>query len=236
MLMMQPDSNFLSHQRSIASRWSGAFFLGLLMLAMTSITGCNIVTPAAYLIEGPPTVEAAYILPEQKIVVFIDDRSSKIPRTRLRRIITDRATNELLRVEQLVPAAIDSGAASRLVQQEDNANLLSIDEIGRRLGAEIVIYVRPLEFNVISNGAPRPTATMAIKVIDVATGQKLFPPKMSTGEHVLTAQMAFKPGSAYTTGDSLRALQEALADLTGLRIAQVFYKHETNPLNAEVSR
>lgn len=225
-LIQQPT---IRNPRTVAA-W--AISVSLLL----ALTACNIISPIAYIADGPPTKSALYTLPQRKIVIFLDDRGSVIPRTRLRRIITQSATRQLLQVERLVPAAIDPDAAVRIAQSETNNQLLSIDQIGAQAGADIIIYIQPQAFALISRGLPRPTAEFRVKVIDTATGQRLFPVGMGPSEFLLTVAMAVKPGSHFENADSIRTLEESLADFAGLRIAQIFYKHEPNPLDGERSR
>jgi len=200
------------------------------------LSGCNVLEPVTYAIEGPPTVPALFQLPEKKIVVFVDDRSSIIPRTRLRRVLADRATNELLREQQIVPAAVEASAAVRIAQTEDADGLMSIAEIGRRVGADIVIYARPIRFSLSSGGMPKPIAVLGVKVINTRTGVKMFPTDAENSEYTLTATMAAKTGSHYETEQSRQTLEESLADYAGLRLAQIFYEHEPNPLDGDLSR
>lgn len=209
-----------------------------ILIGMTAlmVSACNIVGPAAYLIEGPVKADAVYTLPEKKVVVFVDDRSSIIPRVRLRRILAERTTNELLRNQRLVPSAVQPDAAVRVAQTEDVSHLLSIDEIGRRVGAEIIIYVRPRAFAISSAGLPKPMAACSIKVIDCQTGHRLFPTGDEGRDYMVTATMAAKTGSRYKDAQAVAELEETLADFTGLRIAQIFYPHEANPLDGEVSK
>ena len=210
----------------------------LLLAVLTGavMTGCNILEPFTYAVEGPPQAPVVYQLPEKKIVVFVDDRSSIIPRTRLRRTLADRTTNELLSEQKLVPAAVEPSAAVRLAQTEDSGHLLSIAEIGRRIGADLVIYVHPIRFSLSSGGLPKPIAVLGVKVIDTRTGDRLFPTELGSTEHILTATMAAKTGSNYETEQARKDLEDSLADFAGLRVAQLFYEHEPNPLDGEVSR
>jgi len=206
------------------------------IIACTAMTGCNILEPLTYAVEGPPQAPAVYQLPEKKIVVFVDDRSSIIPRTRLRRTLAHRTTNDLLRVQQIVPAAVEPSAAVRLAQTEDSGHLLSIAEIGRRIGADLVIYIHPIRFSLSSGGLPKPIAVLGVKIIDTRTGDRLFPIELGSTEHILTATMAAKTGSNYDTEQARKELENSLADFAGLRVAQLFYEHEPNPLDGEVSR
>lgn len=202
------------------------------VLAAFGPIGCNVVGAAAYVAEGPPKVDAQYTLPYKTVVVFIDDRGSVIPRSRLRRVMADRATHELLKVEEVIPAAIDPEAAVQTARREDPGGLLPIDEIGRRVGAEMVIYVEPRQFDLVVSGYPRPVATFSVKVIDCQSGQRMFPLE---GECIALARMATKTESRYQDTAAISALEQDLAEFAGLRIAQVFFKHEENPLDGRVS-
>ncbi len=216
----------------------GGMGLGMLWVLTLGcfLSGCNIVGPAAYVLEGPATIDPVYVLPKVKIVVFLDDRGSVIPRTRLRRIVAANATKQLLQVKRMVPAAVDGDAAVRVAEAESSGDLLSIDEIGRRVGADIIIYVQPQSFGLMSGGMPRPSADLLVKVIDCQTGERLFPAGFTSNAHMVTATMAIKPGSHFENADTVRQLEEDLADFAGLRLAQVFFEHELNPLDAERSR
>lgn len=223
------------HRIGILPSPSGTFLLLLLVFApaVTLLAGCNVVAPAAYLIEGPPTTDPLYTLPQKKIVVFVDDRGSVIPRARLRREMALKTTNTLLLDEKLVPAAITPDAAIRVASIEDYATPLAIDEVGRQVGAEVIIYVEPIQFALIAGGNPRPVSLVRVKVVDCKSGERLWP--TDPAGYVVTAQMALQTDTAYTTPEGISVLQTTLAEFTGLRVAQLFYKHELNPLDARVN-
>ncbi len=203
----------------------------VMALAALAAGGCNIVGPAAYIVEGPPTVSALYKLPkDSKVVVFVDDRRNVMPRLRLRSMLGDTATQTLLN-EKLVAAAVDSNAAYRVATAEDYGTPMPIDEVGRQVDAEIVIYAEPTQFVLFDRGLPRPYCTMNVRVVDSRTGAKLWP--MDAPSYQLRAAMSERTESHYRARDG-ELIQEELATLAGLRLAQIFYEHEPNPLDGEV--
>lgn len=202
-----------------------------------ALAGCNVVGAGSYLITGPEETPALFILPPDKsIVVFIDDRGSVIPRSRLRQQIAAKATDELFIVQEVVPAAIDPIAVARITAREEGSELLPVDEVGRRVGADVIIYASVKEFRLMEDQqVPRPTAEFEIKVIDARTGERLWPGTLEGTSHRLLAQMNYKGFSSISSAEDVDSLMTQLADFAGLRLAQLFYDHEPNPLDAEVS-
>jgi len=215
-------------------------FLGLLctgalsMFGLGTLSGCDQVAAIMYVVEGPPTVDAMYELPKKKVVVFVDDRASIIMRSSLRRSIAETATEEIVLGQKLVSGGIHPDAATNAAATEGVDNLLPIDEIGRQAGAEILIYVEPLRFTMVQDGMPRPMAQYLVKVIDCKTGARLWPGDDLPAGHPLTVMLSFKVSSYYEESNR-EALEQQLASFSGLRIAQLFYEHEGNPLDGELN-
>ena len=85
------------------------------VVSAVALTGCNIVTPVAYAIEGPGQIEAEYTLANRKTVVFVDDPTNKLPRTALRTALGDAISLDLMGREILgsTVATRDAVVASR---------------------------------------------------------------------------------------------------------------------------
>jgi hypothetical protein len=201
--------------------------LAITMIAMLSfLPGCNVVTPIAYAIHGPGKVEPVFTLTEDlKTVIFVDDPSSRITQRRLRYTIADRTTDELLNkrilVDMLNPRGILTAASNERYGQQ-----MSISELGQSVGADIVIYAVVTDFSMSpETGSLIPSATLRVKIIDVAEGTRLWPSD-ETG-HVVSIQMPQRPGTnpGSSTGAKLQ-LEQQLAARAGLGLAQLFYKHE----------
>ncbi len=196
--------------------------------------GCNLVGAGAYIIHGPEKQPAEYVLPQKMTVVFIDDRANVFPRSRLIQQAALRATNELLKVAKVVPGALDPSTITREAAREATGRLMAIDEIGRKVNAEVVIYAVPRTFSLADERGTIPTCILDVKVVDCQTGERLWPAATEAEYHSLTVELAYKSPLRYED-ERLEELQQKLADVTGLRLAQLFYQHERNPLDAQVS-
>ena len=193
--------------------------------AFACIPGCNIATPIAFAIHGPQKIMPVYTLgKELKTVVFVDDPSSKVTQRRLRYSIADMATKELLAkrvlVDMLDPRGILTAASNERFGEQ-----MSISELGKSVGADIVIYAVVTDFSMSpETGSYIPRATMRVKVIDVATGKRLFPDDI-TG-YIAEIQIPQRPGALPSTTGARLEIEQSLAARAGLGLAQLFYKHE----------
>ena len=206
-------------------------FLPATLLALALVAGCNLVVPAAYIIEGPPSNDAQYTLPDRKVVVFVDDRKNLLSRTQLRTIIGDKVSSDLL-AKSLVPDAIASRDALAVARRDESAGKpLSTSEIGEKVGAEVVIYVRMLSFNLSEpGGTPVPNATAQVRVIDASNRARLFPSDPEDPGVQVASTMREVSMDLYNSTTGRRSVEEQLATNLGDRIAKLFYKHEKNEL------
>jgi len=195
--------------------------------------GCNLVGAGTYIIHGPAKDPAEFTLPQKTTVVFIDDRANVLPRSRLIQQMALRTTNELLKVAKVVPAALDPSHITREAARETTGRLMAIDEIGRKVNADVVIYAAPRKFSLADERGPVPTCILDVKVVDCQTGERLWPGATEAEYHTLTVELAYKSPLRYE-GDRAEALAAKLAEVAGLRLAQLFFAHEKNPLDAQV--
>jgi len=201
----------------------------ILTLAATAVLvclpGCNILTPVAYAIHGPEKINPVYTLPEEATtVVFVDDPSSKIAQRRLRYAMADTATDQLLEkrilVDMLEPRGIIAAAA-----KDSHSTRMSITELGKSVGADIVIYAVVTEFSLSpETGSYIPQATLRVKVIDVAKGKRIWPE--SNFGHQIDIKIPQLPGLTPDNNAAQLAVEQQLATRTGLGLSQLFYKHE----------
>lgn len=200
-----------------------SFILAFACLA--SIPGCNIATPIAYAIHGPEKVMPAYTLDQNlRTVIFVDDPSSKIMQRRLRYAISERATKELLAKRVLVDM-IDPRGVLTAASNERHGEQMSITDLGKSVGADIVIYAVVTKFSLSpETGSYLPQAELRVKVIDVAQGKRIWP--SDPAGQLISIQIPQKPGTTPTgTADRLKVEQQ-LAERSGIGLSQLFYKHE----------
>lgn len=193
--------------------------------AMT-IAGCNIVTPIFFAVHGPGKVKKSVSLDaELKYIIFVDDPSNKIASRRLRSTIVDAAQDQILKRE-LVAEVIDGRAAFAAVAKERYGDPLSIVEIGESVGADVVIYALMTEFSLGAEvGTYRPSSVAQVKLLNVNTGERIWPAE-DLGAFPLRVTLPQQPGLAPSTTAELYKAQEALAQQTGLALAQMFFDVE----------
>jgi len=211
--------------RQRTHRWARASAgLGIAILGCAAIVGCNVVTPIAYAIHGPGRVKAEYKLnAEATTVIFIDDPSSQVSQRRLRAQIGQRA-QEVLLAKKAVVDMIDTRAALTASAKERHGTMLSTQEIGEAVGADVVIWGLLSQFTLSADGVSHlPMASLQVKVMDVATGET-----WPEGDdfYPLTLRMGQQPGFApQSTSDTLEG-EAKLADKLGAALAQLFYNHD----------
>ena len=199
-------------------------------------SGCNIVGPAAYIIEGPPKVEAAHVLADVPTVVYIDDRMNVVNPISLRRIIADK-TSEVLMVKKALTTTISpQDAMSLAAKRERNSDILSMEEIGKMVGAKQVIYVEMLNFQRSPDGnLPRPYAFCRVRVIDVENRMRVFPgPESQENSRGVQAMTREVDPETFRNSTTRLKLYEELAVRLGDEIAKLFYKHEARELGGNL--
>ncbi|HZW09138.1 MAG TPA: hypothetical protein VFF69_04475 [Phycisphaerales bacterium] len=208
-----------------------ALCIGAAVLA----AGCNIVGPAFLLVHGPEKIPQQYELPrERPAVVFLDDRAGNVGRSTTRDRITAAAESALLQ-HKAVDRLLDSRAAAAVVVNEPRGEMLSISEVGRTVKADVVIYAVPELYTLSPDGQTfAPTARLRVKVIDAAADSRLWPEEREG--YALEVTAVTKQGAPPTDNAALREAEEKFADLVGLRLAELFYKHEVESVSDERDR
>ena len=195
-----------------------------LALGCAAMAGCNIVAPILVLVSGPPKVKRMFALPGDKAtVVFVDDQSGQnVDRGTLDGIA--EAADALLLKHTGVDDLIRGRSALEAAIGQSREEQVPIAEIGRRVGADVVIYARIDDYGVASNSDGYvPTMRLNVRVIDLVERKRVFP--------VETVGVPVRVGVDSTKGlltDSLSSRAEArqvLAELAGTAIAQLFYTH-----------
>ena len=140
------------------------------------LVSCNYLVPASYIIDGPPSIDAQYTLPDRKTVVFVDDRTNLLSRTQLRAVIGDKVSTELMK-QGLVTDTIATRDAIAIARKDETVDKpIPISEIGQRVGADTIIYVQIEDFALSApGGIARPSAQATVKVIDVSGRSRLYP-------------------------------------------------------------
>ncbi len=195
------------------------------LAGLGAAAGCNVVAPIAYAIHGPGNVEAVHTLDEnQTVVYFIDDPSSKIAQRRLRYTMADVASQTLLE-KKVVLDVLDSRTILAAATKERHGDRMSITELGRAVGADVVIYAVVTNFSMANEGNTFvPSTSMRVKIIDVAQGARVWPAAESG--YLVEVRLPQRPGTTALEQNNRLQTETALAEKAGLALAQLFYKHE----------
>ncbi|MFO0874854.1 MAG: hypothetical protein U0575_12910 [Phycisphaerales bacterium] len=202
-------------------------------LALVAVA-CNIVTPAVYLLDGPPKTPAAFILPDLPTVAFVDDRKNILPRFDLRGTIGDETSRVLLE-KKVVQKTFSSRELLNLVRKQDtDKDLMPMDAIGRAAGADQIIYIRIVTWQLTPDGyTPRPVAGADVRVIDCVNRTRIFPTGAEESRYV-EATTGEVSTELYGSNATRRKLEDLLAKQLGLEIAKLFYEHETKELGGQL--
>ncbi len=207
-----------------AHRISLTIALALLPLALAA---CNVATPVAYILTGRGNVQSLYQLDAERThVIVVDDFRSVLPKRSYRRLIGESAENFLISRgkfpdDKLIP----TNAALRVISAETWESRISLTELGRQLGADVVIYLDIAGWTLSRDaGGVSPAAQGNVKIIDAENDKRLFP--LDAKAYPLVIQLPRKPGQLPADATARRALEESLANNIGLHLAKLFYKHE----------
>ncbi|MEL6329221.1 MAG: hypothetical protein AAFR38_06130 [Planctomycetota bacterium] len=189
-----------------------------------------------YLAAGPGDVEAVYTLDRSRpTLLFLDDPASLVPTRRARAEIMRLAGEILIEKNKLdEDALVDSGTATALALRESAEQPMSITELGDAVGAEVVVYAAVTAFEVQAGRTDtgRATSTLQIMIIDVTTGDLLWPEEMTSGVSArrgesMSVSLPLRGTVAIGLGrEESRRIEMELAQKTGTAIAELFYNVE----------
>ncbi len=208
-------------------------------LALLAPAGCNIMIPAMWVAQGPPKKAAVFpdLPKDRKTTVFVDDRKNVVSRTQLRTQLADDVLQQLSREGVLADVVSGRELIAYVRRTETSKKRVSIEDLGNAVGAEIVIYVEMVSFDLSPDGAtPKPAASANVKVVDVKSKQRLFPPPggEQAGYLVTAETEALQPG-IYRTSAGRRTVEDLLEKRLADQIAKVFYEHEPSAFGQGVS-
>lgn len=206
----------------------------LLALWLLVLPGC---TALGFLADAvvPKRIEAVYTLPEKTTLVLVDDRNNALGDKSLLSNIATQAGSDLVQVKAL-PQVIDQARLNELISRLglQAYDLLPVDQVGRALGAQQVIFINLTEIAVMNQpGILKPTAQAYVKVIDVATGKPVFPVLRPGAEFAGSiAQLGYATRISMNykadqqTDAILPVLRLRLAEEIGKQVAELFYPHK----------
>jgi hypothetical protein len=160
----------------------GRFILAVIamLIAITGLTGCAYVSAVALLLTPEEKIPAEYKIPEKmKVAVFVDDYMSPLGNRELKKSLATSVGQQLIAAKVIQPEdLIDPEKVLAAPTETPDGKKFSIQHIGRDLHADYVIYINIIDFNLQSdpdNPLIQPKSRAYVKVIEVATGERLWP-------------------------------------------------------------
>jgi len=214
-----------------------------LIVAAGMCGGCELFGFMAATVGGSKKVPAAYQLPAAHTLVLVDDPQRAFRNATSLNTITADAIYHMSQ-EQRVDASFVS--ARQLVdlraEQNEAFNTMPIDQIADMVDAQQVVQIEIGSARLNAQpGIFRPEATVYVKVIDTASGVRLWPkpgplssePEAPRGQPILIELPS-------VTSTQLRVdpskLENDLARAIGKQAAQLFYKHSLPPVGSTLTR
>lgn len=172
-----------------------------------------------------PKVPAVYEPPPRKVVlVLVDDLQHPVSYTPMKYELTQRL-NELLETHKVAADTVPYDYLQRYRFATDRFNSLSVVEIGRGVGADLVLHVEITDFSLRDYEMTdlwHGRLDGRLQWVDTEAGRKLWPRDRAMhplGEIDLPKETDRSPSYAETVA-------RKLADKAAGRIARLFYEHE----------
>jgi hypothetical protein len=200
-------------------------FLLLLTLTISiSLSGCQF---ASLLLPDPHgKVPAEYKLPaKQRYAIFIDDYMAPVGSPETKKALAATIGGYL--VEGKVMRAEDLVDVNQIYDQPTESSegkKHSIQHIGGEVGADYVLYINVTEFNLQAdeeNPLVQPKARAYVKLIEVNTGERLWPVDLAGFSIEAKERMS---GEMFEEADK-NEWSAKLIDKLAVEVAQLFFEH-----------
>jgi len=159
---------------------------------------------------------------DQHVLIWVDDTYLGSNNHLLRRELTRQLTEHLID-KKADHKVVDYPRIARFRQESPDFVDMTIQQLGRRFNADQVLYVYLDKFQFhheAGKGFYRPKLTGSAKVIDSATGKRLWPIEQSFRSFSLEGELAQGQGAAFED-QQVKQLCESAAE----QIGPFFYQH-----------
>jgi len=202
---------------------------------IAGLSGCQMISYALMRLEPPKKVDAQYKPPAgKKVLVFVDDVAHPVNYEPIKRELAEQLGSQLVE-HKLAASTIPYERVMGMMAADTKFNDVSINgvvEIGRKLGADLVLYVEIKGFKLKEDERSplwEGRLETAVRWVDCSAAKsdeaRLWPKDMpaSSGFEVkaVTAPVKEDPSLAYG-----QELAKDLAEKMAVRIGRLFYDYE----------
>ncbi len=167
-------------------------------------------------------VPAEFKLPKKAtVLVFPDDVENPLSYPPVKRILAQRVAQGLLE-KKLVAAVVPHDRLTALRAAEPDFNRLAVATVGRKLGADVVVYLAVDAFSLKDNPVNtlwRGKFAVRVRVVDVQKG-RLWPDQ--TAGHRVAVSLPLAESTSETFGAELARM---LAERLGEKVVGLFHEH-----------
>jgi len=193
-----------------------------------ALGGCQGIFWLVNVLAPPQKVEALFEPPKGKVfLVFVDDIVNPVDYQPIKQKLTDKLNEKLIQ-NQTAAETIRYQRLVELMADTPNFHELGVVNVGRRLGAEVVLYVQIDRFSLKeSDVSPlwKGEFHTTVRVVDVKGQDNLWPTdRMGYPVPPLKLRPAQEDSPSY--GETVA---QKLADKMADRIANLFHEHYEKP-------
>ena len=192
-----------------------------------SLPGCAVFGWIVAKFAPEKKVPAEYEFPAgTTILVFVDDMLHPVDYEPVKIQLTEMLNAQLI-AHKVAAKTIPYSRLGEFISATPSFNSLAVSEVGRKLGADMVLYVQIDEFGLRDAAAGaelwKGRLATSIRLVDVTKG-RLWPTDSPTGHMVPKAETQTVSDSSQARGEQI---SRELADETADKIAKLFYSYKT---------
>jgi hypothetical protein len=196
------------------------------MMALANLSGCAYVSGLVYLFSPEDKLPAEYKVPEKtKVAILVDDYMSPLGTLDLKKSLASTVAAQLVAAKAVLPEnMIETDKVFDVPSDSADGKKLSIQHIGREVGADYVIYINIIDFSMQSdpdNPLIQPKSRAYVKVIEVSSGERIWPIDVAgypiEGKEHMQGEMAEDADK--------NEWSQKLIDKLALAAAELFYDH-----------
>jgi hypothetical protein len=192
-----------------------------------SLPGCAVFGWIAAQFGPEKKVPAEYEFPAgQTILVFVDDILHPVDYEPVKIQLTEMLNAQLID-HKVASKTIPYPRLGEFIAATPGFNSLAIGEVGRKLGADVVLYVQIDDFSLRDAAAAselwKGRLATTVWLVDVVKG-RFWPTDNATGREIKKAQTQTISDSSQARGEQI---SKDLAGETADKIAKLFYSHTT---------
>lgn len=199
-----------------------------LLAASAAVVLIGCAQPLGFLAQAafPQKIKAVFPIEDRPTLIMVDDPQIKLGSLSVSAMIVDRLMTDLRNAKAVTQFIPPEDLSQYAVGQGERYSKTPIVQVGRALGAQQVIYIKIEQVSIASEpGLLRPSSRVQVKLIDVPTGKRIFPPEDDEPAYAVITQTRDRyQGDAGNRGD-VSMMMRKLATLIGRDVSRVFYEH-----------